>query len=195
MRKALIIASVIVLIFTSVMWITAENKLDDMTSEKGKLQTDYIILKGTQTATKQSLKNTSKAYVESQQRIAELERLHTEQQNRVSELEKKLQTEKAKQTASRSSTRQRTTVAASASSGNSDFWRRLANCECASGHCGGPYVGYFQFSRDTAAKVGIDGSESYEEQRAAAQAWAQRIHPREGTSSGWPVCWWKAQGA
>ena len=41
----------------------------------------------------------------------------------------------------------------------------------------------------TAAKVGIDGSEPYEEQRAAAQEWARRIHPREATTAGWPHCW------
>lgn len=69
------------------------------------------------------------------------------------------------------------------------FWRRLADCECASGHCGGGHVGWFQFSADTAAKVGIDGSEGYEEQRAAAIVWAARIHPRENTRSGWPHCW------
>lgn len=76
-----------------------------------------------------------------------------------------------------------------------DFWRRLANCECASGHCHGPYVGYFQFSHDTAAKVGIDGSESYEEQLAAAQRWLGMIGGRGGSRSGWPVCWWKAGGS
>jgi hypothetical protein len=69
------------------------------------------------------------------------------------------------------------------------FWRRLADCECASGRCGGPHIGWFQFSRDTAIKVGIDGSESYDEQRAAAMEWARRIHPREATTAGWPHCW------
>lgn len=73
-----------------------------------------------------------------------------------------------------------------------DFWRELANCECASGHCGGPHVGYFQLSPDTAAKVGIDGSEDYDTQRDAAIEWARRIHPNEGTRSGWPHCWWVA---
>lgn len=72
------------------------------------------------------------------------------------------------------------------------FWRRLADCECASGQCGGGHVSFFQFSPDTARKVGIDGSEPYEEQRAAAQEWARRIHPNEGTRSGWLVCWWEA---
>lgn len=76
---------------------------------------------------------------------------------------------------------------------NADFWRRLANCESADGRSGA-FIGYFQFSPDTARKVGIDGSESYEEQRAAAQDWASRIHPNEGTSSGWPHCWWVALG-
>ncbi len=78
------------------------------------------------------------------------------------------------------------------SSRDDAFWRRLADCECASGRCGGVHVSYFQFSADTALKVGIDGSEPYEEQRAAAVEWARRIHPREGTSAGWPHCWWVA---
>lgn len=69
------------------------------------------------------------------------------------------------------------------------FWRALANCECASGRCDGFYISYFQFDPGTAAKVGIDGSEPYEEQVAAAQEWARRIHPRENTRSGWPECW------
>ena len=55
------------------------------------------------------------------------------------------------------------------------------------------YVGYFQFSRDTARKVGIDGSEDYETQKAAAQRWAAMVDP--GSRSGWPVCWWKASAA
>lgn len=69
------------------------------------------------------------------------------------------------------------------------FWRRLADCECASGQCSGGHVGYFQFSPDTARKVGIDGSESYDDQRAGAVEWARRIHPNEATRSGWPHCW------
>lgn len=74
------------------------------------------------------------------------------------------------------------------------FWRRLANCECASGHCGGHYIGWFQLSHDTAAKVGIDGSEDYETQRAAAERWLGMIGgpSHGGTRSGWPTCWWRA---
>lgn len=71
-----------------------------------------------------------------------------------------------------------------------DFWRRLANCESPSGKSG-HFRGYFQFSPDTAAKVGIDGSESYEEQRAAAQRWASQVNP--GSTAGWPTCWPIAQ--
>lgn len=71
-----------------------------------------------------------------------------------------------------------------------DFWQRLANCENPSGR-NGQFIGYFQFSRDTAAKVGINGSESYEVQKAAAQRWATMVDP--GSRSGWPICWWKAQ--
>lgn len=72
------------------------------------------------------------------------------------------------------------------------FWRRLADCESADGRSG-RFLGYFQFSRDTAAKVGVDGSESYEEQRAAAEEWLRRIGlAAGGTRSGWPTCWWRA---
>lgn len=70
-----------------------------------------------------------------------------------------------------------------------DFWKRLGYCESELGRTS---RNIFQFSPDTAAKVGIDGSESYETQKAAAKAWAARIHPREGTNSGWPNCWWVA---
>lgn len=72
------------------------------------------------------------------------------------------------------------------------FWRRLANCECASGRCGGRHISYFQFSPDTARKLGIDGSEPYEEQKAAAIRWLGMIGGRGGSRSGWPICWWKA---
>jgi hypothetical protein len=71
------------------------------------------------------------------------------------------------------------------------FWQALSNCESPTGEVG-RHVGYFQFSWDTAAKVGIDGTEPYEEQKAAAIEWARRIHPNEGTRSGWPHCWWQA---
>lgn len=66
------------------------------------------------------------------------------------------------------------------------FWKRLSNCESPTGVVG-RHVGYFQFSWDTARKVGIDGSESYEEQRAAAMHWASLVNP--GSRAGWPVCW------
>lgn len=80
---------------------------------------------------------------------------------------------------------QRTTEA------SGDFWERLSHCESPTGRSG-QFVGYFQFSRDTAKKVGIRGSETYEVQKAAAIRWAAIIHPREGTSAGWPRCWWAA---
>ena len=83
----------------------------------------------------------------------------------------------------------RGTPRTTATGGGHDFWWRLANCESEVGRTS---RNIFQFSPDTAAKVGIDGSESYEVQRAAAIAWAARIHPREGSTSGWPHCWWVA---
>jgi hypothetical protein len=49
----------------------------------------------------------------------------------------------------------------------------------------------------TEKKVGIDGSESYEEQKEAAKGWAAALraegtHP--GSRAGWPECWWIAGG-
>ncbi len=75
------------------------------------------------------------------------------------------------------------------------FWRALANCECASGHCGGRFHGYFQFSDDTARKVGWSDTDSYERQVLEAKFWLILIGGRGGTRSGWPVCWWVAQRA
>lgn len=76
-----------------------------------------------------------------------------------------------------------------------DFWRALANCESADGRSTRSFIGYFQFQRGgTADTVGIDGSESYEEQRAAAQGWASRVS-NPGSTAGWPHCWWVAKRA
>lgn len=72
---------------------------------------------------------------------------------------------------------------------NTDFWRRLANCENPSGNAPG---GYFQFMGSTRRKVGWHPGLSYEEQRRMAIFWAMQIHPREGTKAGWPHCWWVA---
>lgn len=71
------------------------------------------------------------------------------------------------------------------------FWRRLANCESANG-TGGNGGGYFQFSPDTARRVGYRPGMSYEEQRALAVKWLGMINGRGGSRSGWPVCWWRA---
>lgn len=68
-----------------------------------------------------------------------------------------------------------------------DTYHTLRQCE---GHVPGAseyHIGYYQFSPDTAAKVGIDGSESLEEQTAAAKSWASKVDP--GSSAGWPNCW------
>lgn len=70
-----------------------------------------------------------------------------------------------------------------------DFWYRLAMCESSLTD-----PNYFQFMGGTAEKVGYYPGASYAEQVAMAQDWAARIHPREGTSAGWPVCWWTAGG-
>ena len=71
------------------------------------------------------------------------------------------------------------------------FWRRLANCESADG-TGGNGGGYFQFSPDTAKKVGYRPGLSYGEQLAMAKEWLRRIKGRGGSTSGWPHCWWVA---
>lgn len=73
-----------------------------------------------------------------------------------------------------------------------DFWFRLAMCESGAG-ASSPNV--FQFMGGTAEKVGYYAGASYEAQRAMAIDWAARIHPREGSTAGWPVCWWEAGGA
>jgi hypothetical protein len=95
----------------------------------------------------------------------------------------------ARQRASRSAA----PVAAPSAVPGGDFWRRLANCESSDGRSG-TYLGYFQFSRDTAAKVGYRAGMSYEEQRALAIKWLGMIGGRGGSTSGWPVCWWRAGG-
>lgn len=73
------------------------------------------------------------------------------------------------------------------------FWRRLANCESADGN-GGNGGGFFQFSPDTARKVGYRPGMSYETQRGLAESWLARIGgpSKGGTRSGWPHCWWVA---
>lgn len=73
------------------------------------------------------------------------------------------------------------------------FWRRLANCESSDG-TGGNGGGFFQFSPDTARKVGYRPGLSYETQRAMAEDWLNRIGgpSRGGGRSGWPHCWWVA---
>lgn len=73
------------------------------------------------------------------------------------------------------------------------FWRRLANCESPDGRSG-RYLGFFQFSRDTARKVGWFDGASYEQQQAMAERWLAMIGgpSRGGTRSGWPHCWWVA---
>lgn len=189
MRKLLIVPVVISLVFTSVMWLTAEKTLDDVSKKNGKLETEKIILEGSYKAEKQTHKQTADAYTESLRKAAELEKQNADKQNTITQLQRQLQVEKSR--ASRSSSQPRKISSVAPDTMGADFWRRLANCESADGRSG-TYIGYFQFSRDTAAKLGIDGSESYEEQKAAAIEWARRIHPREGTTSGWPRCWWVA---
>ena len=68
-----------------------------------------------------------------------------------------------------------------------DFWRALAICESSLTD-----PNYFQFEGGTGAKAGYVPGSSYEAQKAAAQRWAAIIHPNEGTSAGWPNCWWVA---
>lgn len=72
------------------------------------------------------------------------------------------------------------------------FWRRLSSCESSTGR-GGNGGGYFQFSGDTASKVGYHAGLSYEQQRALAVKWLGMIHGAGGSRSGWPHCWWVAR--
>lgn len=102
----------------------------------------------------------------------------------------------ASQPVSRGVPRSRTTppstaAPAPAQTGTPDFWRRLSNCESSTGR-GGNGGGFFQFSPDTALKVGYRAGQSYATQLLEAQAWAAKIHPNEGGRSGWPHCWWVA---
>lgn len=71
------------------------------------------------------------------------------------------------------------------------FWRRVANCESSDGRSGA-FLGYFQFSRDTARKVGWFNGAGYAEQLAMAKRWLAMIGGRGGSRSGWPVCWFVA---
>jgi hypothetical protein len=94
--------------------------------------------------------------------------------------------------ANRGSPRQRPPVAVTAApirqqvAHTAAFWRRLANCESSTG-TGGNGGGYFQM-----VGHGYHSGLSYDEQLVLAQAWAAKIHPREGTTAGWPHCWWVA---
>jgi hypothetical protein len=51
----------------------------------------------------------------------------------------------------------------------------------------GYHLTAFQFSPDTARKVGAYRGMPYAEQKAAAQEWASRVDP--ASRSGWPTCW------
>lgn len=74
------------------------------------------------------------------------------------------------------------------------FWARLGpGCESSTG-TGGNGGGFFQFSPDTAKRVGYHAGLSYEEQRTLAVKWLGMIGGRGGSRAGWPVCWWRAGG-
>lgn len=93
------------------------------------------------------------------------------------------------QRVSRGTRRTPVPVAVPVSEHSEAFWKNLSLCENATGLAPG---GYFQFMGSTRAKVGWNSDQSYEQQRAEAIWWAAQIHPREGTKSGWPHCWWVA---
>ena len=61
----------------------------------------------------------------------------------------------------------------------------------------GPHLGLAQFSPDTWAKArrapDADWRDPYEQGWAVA-AWIAAIRGREGTTSGWPHCWWVGGG-
>lgn len=65
-----------------------------------------------------------------------------------------------------------------------DFWWRLGNCESENGRTS---ANIFQL-----VGHGYQPGQSYQQQLQEAQAWAAKIHPKEGTTLGWPNCWWVA---
>lgn len=77
--------------------------------------------------------------------------------------------------------------AAPAQTADDAYFDRVAGCENRDGGGDGNGGGYFQFSRDTAAKVGYSAGASYEAQREMAKSWAGRVNP--GSTAGWPHCW------
>ena len=71
----------------------------------------------------------------------------------------------------------------------------IGSCECRSWDCGyGLHVSVAQFSADTWEKarraVDADGRDPWEAGWATAE-WVTRIKGREGTTAGWPGCWWR----
>jgi hypothetical protein len=93
--------------------------------------------------------------------------------------------------ASRNQPRGRSHLRPDTSAPDSDFWARLAACE-SGGRLDPPgyYVGTFQFSPDTAAKLGVHRGDDYATQQAAAERWSHMVDP--ASRAGWPVCWRKA---
>jgi hypothetical protein len=73
-----------------------------------------------------------------------------------------------------------------------DFWWWLANCESENGRTSD---NQFQFMGGTERAVGYYYGAPYEEQRAMAIWWASQIPGQEGTTAGWPHCWWVALAA
>lgn len=53
----------------------------------------------------------------------------------------------------------------------------------------GPFITEFQFSADTARKVGAYAGMPYADAKAAAQAWAARDDVDASSRAGWPTCW------
>jgi hypothetical protein len=79
-----------------------------------------------------------------------------------------------------------------------DTFDALAACESAGDTDGKPphnikpdepggFITEFQFSSDTAAKVGAYHGMPYEAAKAAARSWASQVDP--ASRAGWPTCW------
>lgn len=165
------------LLFFVVMWFLNEETLIETTKDKARLQAEYDTLEIDYNIEREAHKKTGQVFasVLDTKRLLEVRVKQLEAQ--VADLEQKLSSQQVVQKASQPAVR------------DAAFWRRLADCENPRGDAPG---GYFQFMGSTRDKVGWKPGLSYEQQRAMAISWASQIHPNEGTTAGWPVCWWRA---
>lgn len=171
--------------------LPAENRVNHAKQDTEELQLRYTELEGSYDAEQKVRKETVKSYSEALYKISVLEYQQKTQQDKIADLERQLLQASRVSVSRASRGGSRTHVSTAAVDRGGDFWARLSRCECRSGHCDDS-GGFFQFKGSTARKVGFSPGESYLKQRSEAIWWAAQIHPREGTTSGWPHCWWVA---